>query len=305
MASPTSSLKRASIAFTQAPDEAGIAPPVQAAILRQTKALGELYYFLQVGCEKDGTTGFFLRTYEDIVALDQRVRETMKNMGGVQFFGEAASMRAIGELPQAEKFGFRRRVSQMGLTDYNTERARKLQEYLNSMLSQLPRLRDEPLFAEWFGDDASVVDAGRDPATVAKLKFLAKHLAKMFTPRTPEECEAEPVYGLSTSVRVVGLQNTTEFNNMLGVVQSHEVDVDKIRKSISSGASPLETSVFQAGSYVIQMVDGQMAKAKAVNVRLWEKQLSDAELALGVQAEVGASSPKRASVAALLGLAES
>lgn len=306
MSTPTSkdAAKRASMAFKEIPADAGEAPKVAATVMMQTKALGEVYYFIQVVCEKDQTKGHFLRTYEDFVALDARVRDSAKSMGGVQFYGEAASLRAIVELPKAEKFGFRRRVSQLGLTDYNSERSQQLQGYLNSMLSQLPRLRDEPILAEWFGEDAAVLQVVREPAVVAKLKFLAKHLTREFSPRTPEACEAEPIYKEGYTVRIVGLQNTTEFNNMIGTVLSHDVDVEQLRKSMSGGASPLETSAMQTGRYRIQMMDGQTAKAKAINVRIAATELSDADLALAVQPETGSSTPKRASIAAMLGLSE-
>jgi len=294
MATPTSGTpKRASMAFMQIPDDAGATPIVQAQVLMQTKSCGEVHFLVQVTDEKDSLKTYFLRTYEEIAALDKRLKDSAKSMGGVQFYGEAASLRAIGELPEAEKFGFRRRMSGLGLSDYNSERTKKLEEYLNSVLGQLPRIRDEPILAKWLGEEAGVLEGGRDAATVAKLKFLLQHLAKQFLPRTPEECESEPLVNLGASVRVVGLQNTTEFNNMLGVVQSHEVDVDKIRKSISGGASPLETSALQTGSYTIQMADGQMAKAKAINVREVAKDMTDDEiLDAAMEAKRGGSTPK-------------
>merc|ERR1719384_1378697 len=98
--------KRASMAFT---DDAGTAPKVAATVLMQITALGDLHYFIQVICETENTKRYFLRTYEDFVALDARVKDSAKSMGGVQYFGEAASLKAIGELPKAERFGFRRR----------------------------------------------------------------------------------------------------------------------------------------------------------------------------------------------------
>merc|ERR1719203_494923 len=177
-------------------------------------------------------------------------------------------------MPEQGRFGFRRRMSNFGLSAFNAQREKKLQEYLNFLLRQVTDLEDEPILHEFLGD-CPVNLAGFSPAERTALHILFDGLVADFTPRTTEEAE-QTRYAVRDFVRVVGLHNATEYNNTIG----------KIVEDLGL-------------SYKLRMADGRYAKVKGQNVRIVSKEAGDAQLLLEAQAEEAAKAdvPRRASLA--------
>lgn len=249
------------------------------------RALNEVWYFIEVYDEPQKLRSYYLKSFAEVTQLDHDIRDSVVSKGGKMAYGKAAKMTAgPSELPEQEKWGIRRRMSDLGLSDFNGDRQKALQEYFMSMLKQLQTLREEPIISEFFREDSPVFVGGRTEDEAAALQILVKGLISDFTVRTLEECEAT-IYPDGQAVRVVGLHNTTEYNNKTGLVMSH-----------------------QAGSYKIRMEDGRAAKVKAINVRIVTQERGDVQLALEAQAAEaargGGEVRRRSSLLAVFGLAE-
>lgn len=113
---------------------------------------------------------FYLKRYVDFKELYDKLKAKIED-------GTAKHVKTLPELPEEKHFGFRRSDSQVGMNSFMTERREGLQSYLDAIFSQVPKLKDEPLVAEFFGSDPlPAVSATRRNALRQRLDALiTKH----------------------------------------------------------------------------------------------------------------------------------
>lgn len=91
--------------------------------------------------------------------------------------GTAEAVTSLPELPVEERFGFRRRLSAMGASNFMKDRRDGLQRYLEAIFVQIPRIEAEPAVAEFFGTElVPDVDAAMKEVLRQRLEVLtARH----------------------------------------------------------------------------------------------------------------------------------
>lgn len=91
----------------------------------------------------EDTDRFYFKRYVDFKDLYAALKEKSDN-------GQTV-IKNLPEIPQEERFGFRRTMSNIGVGSFMQKRRDGLQAYINDTLSQVPLLENEPLLAEFFG----------------------------------------------------------------------------------------------------------------------------------------------------------
>jgi len=91
----------------------------------------------------EDTERFYLKRYGDFRELYTKLKEKMDSEGSI--------IKNLPDIPQEERFGFRRSLSSLGMSSFMTVRREGLQKYLDMVLSQLPTLESEQLVGEFFG----------------------------------------------------------------------------------------------------------------------------------------------------------
>lgn len=96
----------------------------------------------------------------------------------------ASKIRSLEAFPPEETFGFRRHLAAFGMSNFVQDRLEGLQKCLDSILSQVERLDDEPLLAEFFGQ-AALPNVGVKQAEGLREKLdvlVEKHQAEALPP---------------------------------------------------------------------------------------------------------------------------
>jgi len=134
------------------------------------------HYVIRLSLPDRQERQWYLKKYADFAALEGSLREGRDATG----WGDQRAITHMPELPQDERFGIRRRLSLMGLTDFTEKQRLALQEFLDQLLVQLPSWDAEPLIEQFFAPitqmevhkvplEESIVEAGAD-VTMARMK---------------------------------------------------------------------------------------------------------------------------------------
>jgi len=113
---------------------------------------------------------FYLKRYSDF-------RELYAALKGKIEDGTAEVVTDLPDLPAEERFGFRRSLSNLGMGSFLQVRRDGLQQYLDLILAQVPKLEAEPMVGEFFGAQP-IPEVGAATKDILKQRLdmlVAKH----------------------------------------------------------------------------------------------------------------------------------
>lgn len=113
---------------------------------------------------------FYLKRYCDF-------RELYMTLKGKVDAGTSAVIKTLPDVPEEERFGFRRSLSGLGMSSFMAVRREGLQKYLDVVMSQVKKFEDEPALNDFFGNDSvpEVSTARKDVLKQRLEQLIQKH----------------------------------------------------------------------------------------------------------------------------------
>lgn len=115
-------------------------------IVSHTQKVGDSFYLLRLRKECNHECTYLLKRFSDFERLLRDLELQKQNRS----WGELSDITLVPEMPKTGRFGFRRALSKVGLSDFGERQRQSIQDAIDLLMSQVPSLYADPTLSAFF-----------------------------------------------------------------------------------------------------------------------------------------------------------